>query len=389
MIDYQVAVVGAGPSGSTTAFYLAKAGLSVLLLDRAKFPRIKPCGGGVTARALKEAPIDLGPVVEREINRVRFSFRHGGEFVHVHSQTLAYMTQRDRLDAFLAERAAEAGADFEDSCGLISLVRDDGGTTIQTSGARFRATVVVGADGANGIVGSTVSLDPIVDRQVALEANFPFAEDQVPADWDRAIGLELGSVPGGYSWSFPKDDHLNVGSGGWQSEGIRLRGHLRELRTQYDLDQTPMLNLRGHHLPLRGDSAPIVKGPVLLVGDAAGLVDPMSGEGIAAAFISGRLAAKAIQRFLAGSEPDLLGYERAVDREIMPEIHSARVLRDAYDFAPRLNYEAMRRCRPFCDLLCSVMTGEKSYVDFVRQMGPASVVLRWVAARYRAARQSA
>ena len=380
--------MGAGPAGSAAAFHLARAGRSVVLLDRAKFPRTKPCGGGVTARAFREAPMDLSPVVERVINRVRFSFRRGGNFVHSHGKTLAYMTQRDRLDAFLAERAAEAGADFRDDCGLISLVSEGDGVTIQTNGGQIRARVVVGADGANGIVGRSVSLTPVEDRQVALEANFPYLEEQIPDDWDGAIGLELGSVSGGYSWSFPKSDHLNVGSGGWQSEGVRLREQLGALRKQYDLLGAPMLNLRGQHLPLRAEGAPIVKGRILLVGDAAGLVDPMSGEGIGAAFISARFASDTIQSFLDGAEPDLLGYEMAIDREVMPEIRSARVLRDAYDFSPRLNYLAMRLCRPFCKMLCSLMTGDKSYVDFVGQLGPGSVVLRWLAARGRAASRS-
>ncbi len=389
MNDYQVAVVGAGPAGSATALHLARAGVSVVLLDKAKFPRTKPCGGGVTSRAFSEAPIDLSPVVEHEVNRVRFSFRRGGNFVHTHDKTLAYMTQRHRLDAFLAEQAAEAGADFKDDCGLISLSSDQSGVTINTGGPQIRAHVVVGADGANGIVGRSVSLNPVADRQVALEANFPYLEERIPAHWEDAIGLELGSVRGGYSWSFPKSDHLNVGSGGWQSEGIRLGEYLADLRTQYDLDASPMLNLRGHHLPLRADGAPIVKGPVLLVGDAAGLVDPMSGEGIGSAFTSARLAAGTIQRFLDDSVPDLIGYELAVDREVMPEIRSARVLRDAYDFAPRLSYLALRSWHPFRKLLCSLMTGEMSYVDFVRQLGPAAIVLRWVAARGQAAHSSA
>ncbi len=389
MNDYEVAVVGAGPAGSATALHLARAGLSVVLLDKAKFPRSKPCGGGVTGRAFNEAPIDLSPVVEHEVNRVRFSFRRSGNFVHTHDKTLAYMTQRHRLDAFLAEQAATAGADFIDDCGLISLSSDPTGVTVHTRGPKLRARVVVGADGANGIVGRSVSLNPVGDRQVALEANFPYDEEQIPAHWDGSIGLELGSVRGGYSWSFPKNDHFNVGSGGWQSEGVHLRGILADLRKQYDLDGTPMLNLRGQHLPLRAEGAPIVKGPVLLVGDAAGLVDPMSGEGIGSAFVSARLAAETIQRFLDGSVPDLLGYELAVDREVMPEVLSARVLRNAYDFSPRFSYLALRRCRPFRTLLCSLMTGEISYVDFVRQLGPAAIVLRWVAARGQAQHSSA
>ena len=108
--DYDVIVAGAGPSGSSTAMRLARAGYRVLLLDKAKFPRVKPCGGGVTARALAQAPCDLTPVIERRVNRVRFSFRLESGFEYEYPETLVYMTQRQKLDAYLAEQAAEAGA---------------------------------------------------------------------------------------------------------------------------------------------------------------------------------------------------------------------------------------------------------------------------------------
>src|SRR3990167_1040686 len=107
---YDAIVAGAGPAGSTAARLLAREGASVLLLDRARFPRDKPCGGGVTLRAAAVQDIDLSPVVERTVYGVRFSLRLGPSFDRRHGEPLSYMTQRRRLDEFLAERAAESGA---------------------------------------------------------------------------------------------------------------------------------------------------------------------------------------------------------------------------------------------------------------------------------------
>ena len=140
MTKNRVAVVGAGPPGSTTAYHLAKAGAKVLLIDRAKYPRDKPCGGGVTARCFKQAPVDLTPVVEHVINRVRFSFRLGAFFDHEYPETLVYMTQRHRLDAFLAEQAAAAGATFQDDTSVRDYDIEATARGSPRSGTRSRQT---------------------------------------------------------------------------------------------------------------------------------------------------------------------------------------------------------------------------------------------------------
>jgi len=158
---YDVAVVGAGPSGSTAAYHLAKSGARVLLLDKAKYPRVKPCGGGVTARCFEQAPVDLTPVVERVIDRVRFSFRLGNFMDYEYPKTLVYMTQRDRLDAFLAENAAAAGATFMDATPLRELTLSKDGARIATARDVFEVDVVVGADGANGIVARAAGLHSV------------------------------------------------------------------------------------------------------------------------------------------------------------------------------------------------------------------------------------
>jgi flavin-dependent dehydrogenase len=203
------------------------------------------------------------------------------------------------------------------------------------------------------------------------------------------LALELGSMPGGYGWSFPKSDHFNVGCGGWHAQGSKLRTHLAKLRNHYGLQATPMLNIRGHHLPTRDEGAPIVRGRVLLVGDAAGLVDPMSGEGIYSAFVSGHLAAARLLRFLDGADADLFPYEAAVERELMDDIRAAKLLRDAYHYTPGPCYFMLRRSDRFKVMLCQLITGEHSYASYMRQLGPLRHVLRFWAARGRRARAGA
>ncbi|HLF78843.1 MAG TPA: geranylgeranyl reductase family protein [Dehalococcoidia bacterium] len=389
MTKYDVAVVGGGPSGSTSAHLLAKAGARVVVLDRASFPREKPCGGGVTARALAQSPVDLTPVIEQHITKVRFSFRLGDFFDYSYPKTLVYMTQRHRLDAFLLEKAGEAGADIQDGRQVRSVEIDRTGARIVVDGETIEASVLIGADGANGVVAKSVGLRPVRDPLVALEANFFYKGGGVPREWEDTLAMELGSLRGGYGWSFPKADHFNVGCGGWHKEGSHLREHLTSLKRHYGLDEIPMENVRGHHLPTRDEGAPIVRGRALLAGDAAGLVDPMSGEGIYAAFLSGRLAADATQRFLDGQAPDLYPYEAAVERELMVEMRAAQVLHDSYHYTPRACYLLMRRSNHFKVMLCQLITGEHSYSGYLNKLGPLSHILRFWASRGRASRQLA
>jgi geranylgeranyl reductase family protein len=384
-------VVGAGPAGSTTAFQLARAGARVVLIERAKFPRDKPCGGGVTARAYAEAPVDLAPVVENVVSKVRFSFRLGPFFDYEYPRPLVYMTQRLRLDAYLAAQAAAAGADLREGVQIRGVEIDEGDRSAVLRGTTgdLQASVLIGADGANGVVSRALGLTPFSAPPVALEVSARYANGGRPAEWEGRLALELGSMAGGYGWSFPKVDHFNVGCGGWHSQGRQLREHVGRLVHHYDLDGLAVVDYRGHHLPTREGASPIGRGRAVLVGDAAGLVDPMSGEGIYAAFVSGRLAAEAALRVLESGEPDLWRYEAAVERELMGDIRAASLLRDAYHLRPRPCYEALRRSDLFRRWLCQLMTGEKSYAEFLRNLGPLALGLRAWAALGRWSRERA
>jgi geranylgeranyl reductase family protein len=286
---YDAIVVGAGPAGSTTAYRLARAGARVCMLDRATFPRDKPCGGGLTLRAVRELPFSVEPVVEDAVDRLELGLAYRRRFVKHADEPLILMTQRRRLDAFLAERAAlEAGVEFRDGAKVTSV---SAGGSVDVAGERLDADVVIGADGANGVSGRAAG--PIPELGVALEGNV--SHDHVdPARYRGRAVVELGVVPGGYAWVFPKGDHVNVGVGGWGTEGPHLRERLAALCRAYGIDATRVTQLRGHRLPMRGARRRPVDGRVLLVGDAAGLVDPLSGDGMYEAFVSGRLAAAAV-----------------------------------------------------------------------------------------------
>jgi geranylgeranyl reductase family protein len=395
-MSYDAIVAGAGPAGSTAARILAREGASVLLLDRARFPRDKPCGGAVTLRAAGCQDLDLSPVVERIVMGARFSLRLGETFDRRYEEPLTYMTQRRRLDAFLVEAAVAAGATFQDGEPVRAVeVSPNGGSgsgvTVRTERGSYSACALIGADGANGVVGRDTGTRPEMEVAVALEGNVPYP-DGVPERWREFVGLDLGGLAGGYGWVFPKGDHLNVGVGAWKYAAFTLRPKLAGLCARYGFDPYGLEGLRGHHLPVRVPGSTIARGPVAVVGDAAGLVDPLSGEGIHMAFMSGRLAAKAALRMLAGEADDLSAYQRAVERRLQPELSVSRKLQELFNFAPPPYVAVMQRSEKFWRLFCHLLRGELTYLDFLRMIGPLRLavdVFASAAQRRRLARLAA
>jgi geranylgeranyl reductase family protein len=335
---YDAIVIGGGPSGSTTAYRLADQGASVLLADKATFPRDKPCGGGMTLRAVRQCPVDPTPVVEEWIDQVELRFRYRAAVVRQTREPVVWMTQRRRLDAFLLDAAREKGVEVRE--GVRVTVEPDN-IVLLGSGERVRGETLVGADGANGVTARTLGLADGIVYGVAYEGNVKYPV--LPRErYARRLVLELADIPGGYAWVFPKADHANVGVGGWQSEGPKLREHLKRVCEVHGLDPAVLENVRGHRLPLRRPGTRIATERALLVGDAAGLIDPVSGDGMYECFVSSRLAAAAILDFLHGREQSLAPYERAVDGELSSLHRASWKLKQALDRWPRATWQVAR-----------------------------------------------
>jgi geranylgeranyl reductase family protein len=365
MESFDVLVVGAGPAGSTAAYRLATEGARVLLADKATFPRDKPCGGGLTMRAVRQLPFPVDPVVEDRTTRVRLGLDFTRRIERHMDEPLVLMTQRKRLDAYLVEQAVRAGAEFRDGVKVSDLAVEEGGVQAQVGGSRVAATHALFADGANGISARAIGLDDGRDYGVALEANVPFGVVS-EAEYRGLLCLELANVPGGYGWVFPKGDHVNVGVGGWEREGPRLREHLMRFCREYGIPESSLEDVRGYRLPLVHARARLAKGRVALLGDAAGLVDPLSGDGIYEAFLSARLAAKAV---LAG---DLESYDRDLRRTLSSQLAAAWGAKVALDRFPRLTYAVVRT--PFLwNAVVSLIGGDVPSPSAMRGLRRASM----------------
>ncbi len=319
---FDAVVVGAGPAGSTAARELAEAGARALVLERATLPRYKTCAGGVPLRTASLLPFAVDPVVEDRVTRMAVSLRGRQKYVRDARTPYAYMTMRARLDGFLAARAVEAGATIRDGVTVSRVEREGAAWRVVTPGGDVEARFLVGADGANSRVARDTGLGSGLAEGVALEAEVR-APDAAMDRWRGTVGIDLGYRPSGYAWVFPKDEVLSLGIVMPKECGPALRERLDAYTRLLGLSAAPVDVFSGHKVLFRRSRTAIADGTALLVGDAAGLADELSEEGIYYAVRSGQMAAQAI---LAEPGAPAAAYERVVDGEIQVELDAARAI---------------------------------------------------------------
>ena len=371
---YDVIVIGAGPSGSTAARECAARGLSVLLLDKAAFPRDKPCGGGVTARAARLLPFSLAPVVEQTSYGIRFSLRRHPRVTQSSLEPLVYFTQRSRLDLFLLDQARKAGATLRERTSVREIERRPLGKTVsiavRTDRELFEGRTLVAADGATGTTARLAGLKVGRWMGMAIEANIT-SSNPFPDQWKNCFGLDAGDIPGGYGWIFPKKDHLNFGVGSLPARGFDLKYRLNQLVRSYGFNPASLWGLRGFPLPIRQAGAPLVDGPLLLVGDAAGLIDPFSGEGIHSALLSGMIAAKHLRSYLAGEAADLQGYRKEMEAELLEELWLSYQLFMMFHLVAPTIAEQAHRSKAGWKQVSGIIRGERRMTDIKKSVRPA------------------
>lgn len=332
MTTYDAIVVGAGPAGASAAQALAEGGARVLLLEKARIPRYKPCGGGLTARALGASSLAAGFTPETRAATIRLAY--GSSEVSATVPTAVHMVMRDQFDAFLTTRAAAAGVEVRDGSALESLDLE-GGTVRARSGADVLQTrYLIGADGANGVTARLAGFPPGTAAATAIEVEVEAHPDQHAEYLDAAL-FDFGALTGGYGWIFGKGAYLSAGVGAFGAgTGRELRPSLAQfLERQPALRGGKVVRRKGHRIPIAGSRTHHRRGPVLLAGDAAGLADPLTGEGICYALASGRRAGATVLAALHGGQEALAGYDRYLQQTLGGDLRYARwIARLAYRY---------------------------------------------------------
>jgi len=357
---YDAAVIGAGPAGATAALHLARAGRSVLLVERETLPRDKTCGGGVVARALRHWPgVTLpseGACFAAEANLLTRAIRLRVE----RAEPIVHMTLRAELDRTLVEAALAAGAELASATRLETLGELDGALELGTSQGPRRARFVLAADGALGRTAALAGWTDELHSIPALEAEVRVAPG-VAARFAGSARFDLDALPHGYGWVFPKRNQLSCGVGVFRRGRARLQEALASYLTRIGVAPIEHIETKGFVIPIR-PRRELARGRVLLVGDAAGLADPLTAEGISIAAHSAELAARALIE--GGPDPARVRrhYQRSLGREILPELAWARRLSALLYEHPALAERLLRqRGESFAHALVAVIRGEASY----------------------------
>lgn len=340
--EYQVIVVGSGPAGSVAAYELAKKGIEVAILEKQHLPRYKCCAGGVSVGAAKLLDIDFQELVEDTITRVYISFQGKTPFHGEHSSPLMYTVMRDRFDYALVQRAKEAGAVVFEESEATQIKINDKGIEVSTSGGDFSAQYLVGADGANSLVARELKLQTRREWIVAIQREIE-VEEEILAKVKSRVILDFGRVNRGYAWIFPKLQHLSVGMACLSSGAKNLKKYYHDFLISWNLDKGTTLREDTALLPISRGNPIVCENRVALVGDAAGLVDPLIGEGIYNAIWSAQLAAQTITLAIAEGSSDLLSYQQAVNQHIVPELEIAKKFSRLFTTFPALFFEMLKR----------------------------------------------
>ena len=286
---YDAIIVGGGPGGGTAAYFLGEARQHVLVLEKESLPRYKPCGGGVSARLLEQFPFSFEPVIESRVKAISYNLGKHTVTIPLPARSMR-MVMRDSFDAHILSHAR---VEVRSGVTVQKVEEKENQVVVETKeGGYFESRYLIAADGANSVVARSLGLRRGKVLAAAIEVEAP-APPEVLARFADIPMFIFGEVRLGYLWVFPKSDHLSIGIGALHPKPGELQTTLRRVMTPLGitLDGLPM---HGHPLPIYINHEPIATRRTLLVGDAAGLVDPFSGEGIRFAIKSGRLAAEAI-----------------------------------------------------------------------------------------------
>lgn len=352
-----IAIIGAGPAGARAGYLLARRGAPVTIFDPSH-PREKPCGGGVTGRALALVgdAIDTAALPRTTVRTARFS---RDAIVDLDRDALV-VASRMTFDAALVDAAQRAGARLVRARVTdLSIGRDV--VTIETTTGRFSAGFIVGADGANSLVRRRVAA-PFRRNQLSIATGF-FAHGVTSAE----IAIELTPRPPGYIWSFPRPDHLAIGICAQADAGLTpaaLRARTASWIAAAGLADAAGLQPYSWPIPSLSaadfDSLPLAGPRWALAGDAAGLVDPITREGIFFALASGGWIADAL-----ASNDAPAAYRSRVRGDAVPELRRAAQLRAGF-FRPAfitLLLEALRRSAAVRSVMADLVAGRQTYAQ--------------------------
>jgi geranylgeranyl reductase family protein len=365
-------VVGAGAAGAAAAFHLARLGHRVVVLDQARFPRPKACGGGMAASVQRLFPFDLTPAVDAVIQRVRFSWCLEDPVVaELPGDAPFWIVRRAVLDQFLTEQAVAEGAIFLSGWRVTDAQRQEGslwrlrGSGPEGEAFELEGRAVVIADGSESTLAARLGLGP----------DQPQYATTVSVELDGAVldphtaWFEFGLVRHGFCWAFPRQGGASIGVGSFIGrEAVEADAVLNQLLPA--LGHEPSAGQRRHNrLRIWSGHHPLHGRGVLVVGDAASLCDPFLAEGLRPALISGCEAAVALDRWLRDGDDQALGGYSARMRQCWGESMAwGRRIAQVFYRLPRVGYQLGIKRPTAPQRIAQILSGEMGYGDIAQRV---------------------
>ncbi len=380
---YDVVIVGSGPAGAACAMTAARAGLDVLVVEKEEHPRRKLCGGAVRPGTGRLLGLDLGPVVERRVNTAVIVSPSGRTVVCTREDLTGMLVCRDRFDAYLVQQAEKSGATVVQGAAIVSAATTADRAQVSNGEESFGGRVLVGADGVNSTVARRLGLRrrwqaDSVALCIAADVPLPASEVEritgiMSGTGDPAIEMYLDTMDWGFGWCFPKEHEVSIGVGCRMDHAGQLRGAWRSFAARLQQEKDVTLDLSGvsaARVPFGGQPDTLMGRRTLLVGDAAGLASPISGEGIYYAVRSGVVAARTvIDAVREDSKEHIRTYGTRLRRSVGYELGVARSIAGVL-FRSRDNTERVCRIAQQDPVMKDLI------VDFMAGLGPVAQLRR-------------
>lgn len=362
MTQFDCVVVGAGPAGSSTAYHLARRGVTVLLLEQATLPRPKACTGALSPRVAEWFDFDFAPALENTVRRVRYTWKLGDEVTaELATHDPIWIVRRDTFDQFLVNQAIALGATLHDNTPVTGIEFVAPYWHVHTPRETYQARYLVAADGAMGPLAGWLGLSPTKIRPAAVyEHPSPLPPEKA------ALNFEFGLLKSGCLWCFPRSHDTVMG-------GITLLG-----KQTPDFEAVFARYAQDFGLPARGtcvmQPVKLWAGPqtlhtqqALVVGEAAAIVDPLSAEGIRHGMYSGIQAAAAIAAALAGEPEALAGYTQAM-HEWGDNMQWAQRIASVFFRVPGIGYRVGIKRPTMTKRMGQLLAGEIQYSDIANRV---------------------
>lgn len=364
-MTYDAIIIGAGPAGATAASRMARKGLLTLLIEKERLPRYMACGGGLTQAVTKHIDFDYSATVERVVTGVTLSYKQVPEYKLCPPGLKIEMVSRNRFDNQAVEEAVRSGTKLIEGIKVVAVEEGRMEAAVRTEGGEtFQGQIVVGADGSNSVAAQAAGLKGN-QCGIALAGEMYPVDGTIPDTFSNRIFFRFGDIQNGYGWIFPKSDHYSIGVLTRSSRYSAFSPVYEHFKEHFPFLKSAEERIKcGRLLSFNRGYRTLNTKRICLVGDAASLVDPLTGEGISHALHSGVIAADVICSSLNKSGFLTEKYTRDINEQIVEDfIHAMWLARLFYRF-PSLLYISKKYVREIVQLI----NGEARYRDFIPRL---------------------